>query len=164
MKFRAVIKIRGVNPYVLVNARRAARLQKNWRKPLPVRVRVNGKPDDPWRINMMPCGHGDFFLYLHETVRQASHTKVGDSVTVEVNFDEEYRSGPAHPLPSWFSEALRQNQPATQAWSRLIPSRQKEILRYFANLKTPESQQRNLQRAMRALSGASERFMGKIME
>lgn len=53
MRFRFVIELRGINPYVLVSAEllvsaeRAARLRKGWRKPLPVLVRVNGKPEMP---------------------------------------------------------------------------------------------------------------------
>src|SRR4030081_3368540 len=92
LRFRSVIKMNDINPYVLVSAGRATRIQKDWRKPLPVRVQVNGKPDTPWRINLMPVGDGSFYLYLHGDVRKASGTKVGDVVTLEVQFDGEYRS------------------------------------------------------------------------
>ncbi|HEX4646966.1 MAG TPA: DUF1905 domain-containing protein [Verrucomicrobiae bacterium] len=156
-----MIELNNINPYVLVGARRAARIRKDWRKPLPVRVRVNGKPERPWRINLMPVGDGSFYLYLHGDVRKVSSTKVGDTVTVELEFDDEYRSGPAHPMPLWFSDALNRNRNARQAWGKLVPSRQKEILRYFSWLKTSEAQARNLQRAMRVLSGGKGRFMGR---
>lgn len=161
LQFRAVIELEGINPFVLVSARRVARLRKNWRKPLPVRVRVNGKPDKPWRINLMPVGDGSFRLYLHGSVRKASNTKVGDRAAVELEFDSDYKSGPAHPMPAWFSDALDKNPNAMNAWSELIPSRQKEILRYFAALKSPEAQLRNLQRAMAVLSGRKGRFMAR---
>jgi hypothetical protein len=161
LRFRTVIEIENINPYVLVNARRAARIQKNWRKPLPVRVRVNGRPEKPWRINLMPVGDGNFHLYLHGDVRKASGTKVGDAVTVDLEFDEKYKSGPAHPMPIWFKAALDRNRSARQAWSQLIPSRQKELLRYFFNLKSSEAQKRNTQRAIHVLSGGKGRFMGR---
>ena len=161
LRFRSVIKIEGINPFVLVNARRVARIQKNWRKPLPVRVRVNGKPEKAWRINLMPVGDGSFYLYLHGDVRKVSNAKVGDTVTVELEFDEEYKSGPMHPTPSWFRDALDQNRSAKRAWLELIPSRQKEILRYFSWLKTPEAQVRNAQRAIHVLAGDKGRFMGR---
>ncbi len=161
LRFRSVIEINNINPYVLVSARRAAQIQKGWRKPLPVRVRVNGEPEKPWRINLMPVGDGSFYLYLHGNVRKASNTQVGDAVTVELEFDGEYRSGPAHPMPSWFKNALDENQKAKQAWSELIPSRQKEILRYFSWLKSAEAQTRNVQRAIHVLSGGKGRFMGR---
>src|SRR6267142_5890395 len=102
LRFRSLIEINNINPYVLVSAKRAARLQKGWRKPLPVRVRVNGRPEKPWRINMMPAGDGSFYLYLHGDVRKASKTKVGDKVDAEVAFDTKYKNGPMHPMPSWF--------------------------------------------------------------
>jgi hypothetical protein len=161
LRFRSVIEIEGINPFVLVNARQVARLRKNWRKPLPVRVRVNGKPEEPWRINLMPAGDGSFYLYLHGDVRKVSQAKVGDTVTVDLEFDDEYRSGPAHPMPSWFTEALEENRNAKRGWSELIPSRQKKILRYFSWLKTREAQVRNANRAIHVLSGGKGRFMGR---
>jgi hypothetical protein len=50
---------------------------------------------------------------------------------------------------------------AMRNYELLIPSRQKEILRYLANLKTPVAQSRNLSRAIIALSGEETRFMGR---
>ena len=161
LRFRSVIEINNINPYVLISARRASRIRKGWRKPLPVRVRVNGTPEKPWRINMMPVGDGSFYLYLHGDVRKASGTKVGDAVTVELEFDDEYKSGPAHPMPSWFRTALGRNRNAKRTWSELIPSRQKEILRYFSGLKTLEAQARNVRRAIHVLSGGKGRFMAR---
>ena len=161
LRFRSVIEINNINPYVLVSAMRATQIRKDWRKPLPVRVRVNGRPEKPWRINLMPTGDGSFYLYLHGNVRKASGTKVGDVVTAELEFDDEYRSGPAHPMPLWFSDALDRNRSAKQGWSKLIPSRQKEILRYFSGLKTSDAQTRNVKRAIHVLSGGKGRFMAR---
>jgi hypothetical protein len=161
LRFTSKIKIIGINPYVTVSAARVKKLKPGWRKPLPVLLRINGKPEKPWRINMMPMGNGSFYLYLHGNVRIASKTKVGDKVEVEIAFDEKYKNGPMHSMPKWFRSALSENPKTKKAWSKLIPSRKKEILRYFANLKSPEAQERNLKRAMRALSGSEERFMGR---
>jgi hypothetical protein len=161
MRFRSTIALNKINPYVLISAARAARLKKGWRKPLPILVRVNGQPQKPWRINLMPVGDGSFYLYLHGTVRKASNTKVGDTVTVELAFDPAYRNGPMHPMPPSFQRALNKNPRAKRAWTQLIPSRQKEILRYFAALKSTEARQRNLQRALHVLSGARARFMAR---
>jgi hypothetical protein len=36
MRFDAAIKIRGINPYVLVNAARAKSIKPGWKKPIPV--------------------------------------------------------------------------------------------------------------------------------
>lgn len=161
LRFRSVIEINGINPYVLVTAMHAARIRRGWRKPLPVRIRVNGKPDEPWRVNLMPVGDGNFYLYLHGDVRKASGTDVGDVVTVELDFDSAYRNGPMHPMPAGFRDALDRNRRAEQAWSALIPSLQKEILRYLSMLKTPEARERNIRRAIHVLSGGAGRFMGR---
>ena len=109
MRFRALIKIHGVNPYVLVSAKRASELKPGWRKPLPVLVQIDGKPKEPSRINMMPIGDGSFRLYLNGVIRKASGTGVGNRVDVEVRFDSKYKSGPSNPLPAWFRAALEKD-------------------------------------------------------
>ena len=162
LKFSSVIEINKVNPYVLIPASSAALIRKGWRKALPVCLRMNGMPKIPWRINLMPKGDGSFYLYPHGDVRKASGSKVGDTVSIELEFDLNYRSGPAHPMTKEFRDALSQNELASQAWSRLIPSRKKEILRYFHGLKTPEARARNIHRAIQALSGGTERFLERI--
>ena len=159
--FTAVIKIRGVNPFILVSAARANAIQPGWRKPLPVLVRINGKPESSWRINMMPVGNGSFYLYLHGDIRKSSGTSVGDRVRVEIEFDESYRNGPQHPMPQWFQQALAGNRQAKQNWTALIPSRKKEILRYFSRLRSPEARARNLAKALLVLSGETGRFMAR---
>jgi len=165
LRFTSLIKIRDrINPYVLVTAAQTKAVKPGWRKPLPVLVRINGKPAVPWRINMMPVGDGSFYLYLHGDVRKASETKVGDRVRVEVGFDARYRNGPQHPVPSWFRSALRKDSRAMKNWEALIPSRKKEILRYFARLKSQEARERNLERALHVLSGRKGRFMARAWD
>jgi hypothetical protein len=159
--FTAVIKIRGVNPFVLVSALRANAIKPGWRKPLPALVRINGAPADAWHINMMPAGDGSFYLYLHGDLRKASATAVGDRVRVEIEFDASYRNGPQHPMPRWFKQALVANSQAMKNWTALVPSRKKEILRYFSRLHSPDARARNLARALHVLSGEAGRFMAR---
>ncbi len=155
------MKIRDGNPYIHVNAVQARTIKLGWRRPLPVLVRIKGQPKKPWKINMMPTGSGSFYLYLHGDVRKASNTKVGDRVKVEVRFDSKYRNGPMHPMPAWFRVPLAKNPKAKKAWDALIPSRQKEILRYLSWLKTPEARERNVARALHVLSGKKGRYMAR---
>lgn len=161
MEFRAAIAIHGINPYVLVSRARAGGLQPGWRKPMPVRVQINGKPDVPWRINMMPRGDGSFYLYLHGDVRKASRTAVGDRVTVSLHFDQTYRSGPIHRMPPSFRAALAANPTAATAWKALPPSRRKEVLRYLDGLKSGQARARNIASAIAVLSGKNARFMAR---
>ncbi len=161
LHFEAKIEIYNGNPYVLITSAQAYALKSNWRKPMPVIVQVNGKPDKPWHINMMPIGDGSFYLYLHGDVRKASDTVVGDNVTVDVSFDESYQDGPQHRMPTWFREPLQKNPLARSAWNNLPPSRQKEILRYFSWLKSEDAQKRNVEKALFVLSGNEGRFMAR---
>jgi hypothetical protein len=159
--FSSVIKIRGVNPFISVSASRADTIKPGWRKPLPILLRVNGKPSKPWRVNLMPTGTGSFYLYLHGDIRKTSGATVGDRVRIEIEFDASYRNGPQHAMPGWFRHALAGNPLATKNWRALIASRKKEILRYFARLKSRDARARNLARALGVLSGESGRFMGR---
>jgi hypothetical protein len=159
--FTAAIKMRGVNPFILVSALRASAIKPGWRKPLPVLVRINGEPAEAWRINMMPAGDGSFYLYLHGDIRKASGTAVGDRVRVEIEFDASYQNGPQHPMPRWFKQALAVNSQAMKNWAALIPSRKKEILRYFSRLNSPDARARNLAKALYVLSGETGRFMAR---
>ena len=161
LRFRSRIAINKINPYVLVRADQAARLRSNWRRPMPVRVQVNGKPAAPWRINLMPVGDGNFFLYLHGQVRKASGTSVGDLVSITLAFDAEYKGGPAHPMPRLFGDELDRHPDAKARWTSLTPSRRKEILRYFAGLKSAAAQERNVRRALHVLAGGKARFMAR---
>jgi len=167
--FTSVIKIRGVNPFILVSASRANTIKPAWRKSLPVLLRINAesagdpeaKPATSWRTNMMPASDGSFYLYLHGDIRKASGTAVGDRVRVEIGFDPAYRNGPQHPMLPEFKKALAGNPHAREHWKALIPSRKKEILRYFSRLNSPEARARNLARALHVLSGEPARFMGR---
>lgn len=158
---RSVIRIRGVNPYIFVSRARVRTIREDWRGPLPVIVRLNGRRFLSWRTNMMSAGDGNYYLYLHGTIRRATETGVGDRVRVEIRFDRAYRGGPQEPTPRWFREALSARPRAARAWRALPPSRKKEIVRYFARLESAEARARNLARALRVLSGGSGRFMGR---
>jgi hypothetical protein len=160
-RFTAAIRIRGVNPYIEISASRAKALKPGWRRPLPVLVRIGGIPRDPWRTNLMPAGDGDFYLYLHEQMRRASNCGVGNRVEVQLRVDHHYTGGPIHSMPAWFSDRLKASATALRNWNKLVPSRQKEILRYFASLKSDAARARNVDRAMRVLLGQRERFMAR---
>jgi Bacteriocin-protection, YdeI or OmpD-Associated/Domain of unknown function (DUF1905) len=161
LTFRGTIQLRGINPYIAVDAAVSATLKSGWRKPIPVLLRINGKPPDACRTNMMPAGDGSFYLYLNGRVRSEAGVSVGQLVDVELEFDRSYKNGPLHPVPGWFKQALKQNPSAQNNWNALPPSRKKEVLRYFANLKSADAQARNLNKAIHALSGQATRFMAR---
>lgn len=157
----AVVEQQGQNPLVRIDAATARHIRGEWRRAMPVLVRVNGESTTAWHTNMMPAGDGSYLLYLHHEMRKAASVSVGDVVIIDVIFDAAYRNGPLHALPSWFEGPLATSPTASVNWQRLSPSRQKEVLRYFAGLKSDEAKDRNLERVMRVLEGANERFMGR---
>lgn len=161
MKFRAKIKLRGINPHVMVSRARALRIQADRKKPMPVLVQVNGQPDPASPVNLMPAGDGSFYLYLDGVVRKASGTAVGDTVEVSIAFDRNYRSGPQHDMLPAFAARLDADPLAKARWEGLAPSLRKEVLRYLANLKSDAARQRNVERAIRVLTGAKERFLAR---
>jgi hypothetical protein len=83
---------------------------------------------------------------------------------VKIKYDSDYKSGPQHPMQHWFSAALDKNSKAKKNWEALIPSRKKEILRYFAALKSQEAKDRNRARVLDVLSGKKGRFMARLWE
>jgi hypothetical protein len=161
LTFTARIEIAGINPYVRVRSEQAKALKSEWRRPMPVLVRLNGGPRTRWRTNMMPTGDGDYLLYLHGAMRETSRTGVGDVVSVELSFDDEYRGGPAHDVPEWFQSALDADPVALSNWIALAPSRRKEVLRYLSGLRSDGAKSRNLTQVMRVLRGEPGRYMGR---
>jgi uncharacterized protein YdeI (YjbR/CyaY-like superfamily) len=94
-------------------------------------------------------------------MRDVSRTKLGDVVSIDLAFDETYRNGPQHAVPGLLQAALDGDDTMAKNWAKLTPSRQKEILRYFAALKTQEAKDRNVERMVRILGGDAGRFMGR---
>lgn len=161
MKFTARIELRGINPYVMVSEAQAQQIRPDWKRPIPVTVQVNGRPEPPARVNMMPAGDGSFLLYLDGAIRKASATAAGDTVEVSLAFDDSYRGGPAHAMPAEFAARLDANPVARARWDQLSPSLQKEMLRYLARLKSDAARTRNIEQALNVLNGAKVRFMAR---
>ena len=160
MMLLSTIKLVSVNPYVHLQASQVSRLKRNWHGPMPVRFKINGV-NKLWRVNLMPIGDGTFRLYLNGEIRKEADIGVGDMVRMGVWFDDEYRGGPRHPMPPRLRAELVRNRVAKERWDSLTPSLQKEMLRYFARLKSPEARQNNLERAVHVLSGNRGRFLGR---
>jgi uncharacterized protein YdeI (YjbR/CyaY-like superfamily) len=83
-------------------------------------------------------------------MREAAGVDVGDDAHIRIEYDPRPRTEPMHPR---FVQALAKNKPAQEAFEKLIPSRQKEILRYLNSMKTEESLDRNIERTLKQLLG-----------
>lgn len=155
-KFSATIEIIGVNPFVFLPEpvlNHIFKLAGKNKGTIPVR----GKLDGHSFIQTLVKYSGAWRLYLNTPMRKAAGKDVGDTIKVELEFDPVERTIPVHPK---LKEALEKNKKAKSVFEKLSPSLQKEIVRYIAHLKTEESVDRNIKKALLFLTG-KERFIGR---
>jgi uncharacterized protein YdeI (YjbR/CyaY-like superfamily) len=100
---------------------------------------------------------GEWRLYLNTPMRNIAGKQVGDTITLDIRFDKEERVTSMHPE---LKTSLENNKEAKVIFDSLPPSRRKEIMRYINNLKTRESVERNVSKAIQFLLG-NERFIGR---
>lgn len=154
--FSAEIFKIGINPYVLLPDKILKYLFKESGKEkgyIPVYIIINKQKF----IQHLVKYSGKWRLYLNTPMRKAAGKDVGDVISIQIDFDAEERLTPMHPK---FEIALNKNKKVKDCFYSLPPSRQKEILRYINNLKTEESINKNIKRAINFLSG-KERFIGR---
>jgi len=154
--FSAKIFRIGINPYVLIPAPVLNEIFKKANKnkgPIPVRGELNGHSF----IQTLVKYAGKWRLYLNGPMRKGAIAGVGDVVVVEIGFDPRPRKIELHPK---LKAAFGKNKRVAGVFSKLPPSRQKEIIRYIANLKSEESVEKNVKRVIGFLSGR-ERFVGR---
>jgi hypothetical protein len=154
--FRAKIFIIGINPYVLVPLAHLNQVFEQAGKkkgPIPVRGKLNGKPF----IQTLVKYSGQWRLYLNDPMRKAGQCQVGDVATVNVTFDPRPRTTP---MPPQLQVALMKNKKAKAVFDKLAPHYQREIKRYINGLKSIESIDRNVKKAIQHLLGQA-RFVGR---
>ena len=155
-KFEAKIELIGINPFVFVPenilAKLFAQAGKNKGK-IPIRGTVNGLP---YRQTLVKYS-GDWRLYINTFMLKDSPKRIGESINLSVEFDPADRTIPPHPK---FVKALRKEKKARAVFDSLRPSLQLEIVRYIAFLKTEESVDKNVDKAINFLLGKG-RFVGR---
>lgn len=154
--FSARIAIIGINPYVLVPDPILTEIFREAKKDkgkIPVIMSIDGHQFGQTLIKYS----GKWRLYLNTPMRKAAKKELGDTADFTVVYDPEIRSIAMHPQ---LETALSQNKEAKQVYDRLPPSRQLEIVRYISFLKTQQSIDRNVAKAIGFLLG-KERFIGR---
>jgi hypothetical protein len=96
-------------------------------------------------------------LYINTSMLKNSPQRIGEIIAMTLIHDPEKRVVPVHPK---LAKALKDNKAAKAVFDRLRPSAQLEIIRYIARLKTEESVDRNVTKAIAFLLGR-ERFVGR---
>jgi hypothetical protein len=156
IKFTAKIEIIGVNPFVYLPARVLKFIFKQARKDkgkIPVTMKIEGFKFKQTLIKYS----GHWRLYLNTPMRRSADKDVGDKAEFEIAYDPLKRTIPLHPK---LIKALDTNIKAKKIFEDLSPSLRLEIVRYISFLKTEESIERNVKKAIGFLLG-KERFIGR---
>lgn len=154
--FSAKIEIIGINPFVFIPEESLKYIFGKANKDksqIPVVIKIDGHNFKQTLVRYA----GEWRLYLNTPMRKAAGKDVGDIAVFELEFDKEERMINAHPK---LNKALAENPEANEVFESLPPYLQKEIIRYIANLKTDESIENNVNKAISFLLG-KERFIGR---
>lgn len=155
-KFEADIAIIGINPYVLVPETILLGIFEQASKekgPIPVKGTVNKVSYTQTLVKY----RGLWRLYINTTMVSDSPKRIGETIEITIEFDPTDRSISPHPK---LVEALDRNKEAKAKFEELTPSLRKEIIRYISYLKTQESIEKNVKKAVNFLLG-NERFIGR---
>ncbi len=154
--FTAKIDIIGINPFVFVPEKILKRVFKQAKKEkgqIPIKGEVNGKAYKQTLVKYA----GAWRLYINLEMVDNSPKKIGETIHLTITFDNSDRT--IAPIPK-LVKALEQNHEAQNVFQNLSKSKQQEIIRYFSFLKTEESIDRNIKRAIDFLLGKG-RFVGR---
>ncbi len=155
-KFKAVIEIIGINPFVFVPSEILhdifTQAQKN-KGAIPIKGTING---ENYKQTLVKYS-GEWRLYINTTMLKNSPKRIGEIIELTAIFDPETRKIAP---PIQFVTALEANLEAKKIFDSLSASMKLEIVRYLTNLKTEESLHRNILRAINFLTG-KERFIGR---
>lgn len=155
-KFTAKIERIGINPFVFVPEQILEEIFSQAGKSkghIQIRGSVNRKS---YRQTLVRYD-GAWRLYINNTMLKNSPGRIGEAIAVTIAYDPADRSVKPHPE---FAKALNHHLQAKKVFDALPASRKKEILRYISALKTPESIEKNIQRAIGFLTGGN-RFVGR---
>ncbi len=154
--FNAKLEIIKGNPFVYLPKEVLENLftQAGKRKGhIPVKGSINGKPFQQTLVKYS----GDWRLYINMKMLKDSPRRIGEEIKVEIEFDPSDRTIKPHPK---LIKALKENKEANAVFEKLSASRQNEIVRYISYLRTEESVDRNIKRAINFLLG-KESFVGR---
>lgn len=154
--YKAEIKIIGINPFVFIPEEILTDIFNQAGKNkghIPVKGTINGVDYTQTLVRYS----GEWRLYINTTMLKNSPKRIGEIIELSIVLDNASREVEAPPS---FLKALKKNKTAQDVFDSLPASRKKEIIRYLANLKTKETLEKNILRAINFLNG-KERFIGR---
>jgi hypothetical protein len=155
-EFNATLDIIGINPFVFVPEAILSDLfsQANKSKGhIPVCGTVNGKNYTQTLVRYLD----EWRLYINTSMLKNSPKRIGELLTITIQYDPTDRTLVPN---ARFIEALNKDTSAKSTFESLSPSRQKEIIRYLSSLKSEESLDKNIEKAIGFLNGANA-FLGR---
>ena len=156
LTFSAEIEIIGINPFVfLPDDILTAIFEQAGRNKgaVPVKGVICGKPYQQTLVK-----YRNFWrLYINTSMLKCSPNRIGETIEISIGFDSSDRTIAPHPK---LLEALNKYPEAKAVFDRISPSLRKEIVRYISLLKTEESVDRNVVKAVDFLLGKG-RFVGR---
>ena len=147
IRFRATIKIVGVNPYVDLPARVTRHFGKRGYVPVTVHLESGQVAS-----TLVPVGGGAHRLYINGQMLRCTTTRVGHRLSVGLELDTRDRSWKT---PDQLAAALAARPIAEARWRALRPSKRKEAIRYLLSGKTETTRSRNTARLLRILGSKS---------
>jgi hypothetical protein len=154
--FTAQLDIIGINPFVFVPdailAKLFAAAGKN-KGHIPICGTINNVAYKQTLVKYS----GHWRLYINTSMLKNSPKRIGETISVGVTIDNESRAIAA---PAAFVNTLNNTPLALAVYNTLPPSRQHEINRYLARLKSDEVLEKNIVRAINFLLG-KESFAGR---
>jgi len=142
-QFSAIIYKLGINPCVDVPKSISQAFGK--RGYIPVKGSLNGHSI---RATLVPRGEGQHRLFINTEMRKQASVDVGDRVQLVLQIDADPR---VVAMPDDFARALQKNSQAKEAFERIPPSQQKEMLTYLYLIKNPETLRRNIDKVIARL-------------
>jgi hypothetical protein len=158
-QFKAVIEMTGINPFVFIPENILEKIFEQSGKnkgPVPVKGTVN---NNPYKQTLMKF-KGSWRLYINTKMLKNSPKRIGEEIELTIVFDPIKRTI----IPNKkFINALEENIEAKKVFDELSPSAKNEIIRYFSFLKTEESIDKNVEKAISFLLGKG-RFVGRYLK
>lgn len=147
--FSARIEIIGINPFVYVpeDILNSIFIQAKKNKGyIPIKGTVNGNPYQQTLVKYS----GEWRLYINTTMLKNSPKRIGEMIELSVMFDPAERVVDMHPK---LEQALNENKEAKASLESLRPSLKHEVIKYISSLKTEESIDKNVKKAIDYLLG-----------
>lgn len=156
--FTAKLEKIGINPFVFVPENVLNLLFDKAgtdKGKIPVLLAVNNGPEYPQTLLRF---RGAWRLYINTVILPRSPERIGELLTVHIRFNPVTEQLLPHPK---LIQALQDNVEALDVFNRIRPSLRKEIIKYISFLKTEESIDRNIERAVLFLTGKGS-FVGRV--